>query len=630
LAAVGRVQARPVGRDEELAVLDQFLVTGGGFHGLVLVGGPGIGKSTLWNAGVAAAPERGSRVLSACASGAEARLAFAGLIDLFEDVGDETLATLPGPQQRALRVALLRIEPEGAAPEAGAIALGALNALRTLAALDRLLIAIDDVQWLDAPSADVLAFVIRRLDFEPIGFLLARRAGWASAVESAFGPSRAEQLEIGPLSLGAIRRLLATRLGLNLPRHVLRRVVDATLGNPLFALELGRMLVEEGVPAIGEELPVPDAVEDLVGTRVAGLPPAMRRLLLAVALSADPSASELEAIAGSDALAEAVDAGLLHIDGERVRASHPLLAAAARKHSQSALRRDLHLELARVVADEELRARHLALATEGTDRCWPESSGSLRRMPQRGACREAVELAEQALRLTPPSASERPDRVLALAGYLETAGERQRVTDLLMPELEFLPRGAARVRAWLLLSEGGAVKSYHDHARYFDRALAESRGDRGPRASVLAAQALNTVAEGVERIREAEAWAREALDEAMVGSPELEQLALRALSWARSLRGQPFEDACERFGDTADHAAHLMDSPGVVAGLRLAWRGEVERAREILTRFLALADVRGEAVSYAWLRLNVCELELRTGEAPSGRRSCTTRPTGPS
>jgi DNA replication protein DnaC len=82
LAAVGSVQARSVGRDQELAVLDQFLATGGGFRGLVLVGGPGIGKSTLWEAGVAGAQERGFRVVSARASSAEARLGFAGLIDL--------------------------------------------------------------------------------------------------------------------------------------------------------------------------------------------------------------------------------------------------------------------------------------------------------------------------------------------------------------------------------------------------------------------------------------------------------------------------------------------------------------------------------------------------------------------
>ena len=116
---------------------------------LVLTGGPGIGKTTLWEAGVAAARERGLRVLSARASGAEARLSFAALIDLLDGVGGEELAALPAPQLRALEVALLRTEATDVPPETGAIALGFLNALRALAARGPLLVAVDDVQWLD-------------------------------------------------------------------------------------------------------------------------------------------------------------------------------------------------------------------------------------------------------------------------------------------------------------------------------------------------------------------------------------------------------------------------------------------------------------------------------------------------
>src|SRR5262249_48593029 len=161
--------------------------------------------------------------------------------------------------------------------------------------------------------------------------------------------------------------------------------------------ELGRTLVDEGLPAIGEELPVPDAVEDLMGTRVSRLPPSTRRLLLAVALSADPRASQLAAIAGSDTLEDAIDAGLLHCEGERVRASHPLLAAAARKHSNRRSRRELHLELAHVVADQELQARHLALATETADDVLAGVVAvAAAHASTRGARRDAVELAEHA------------------------------------------------------------------------------------------------------------------------------------------------------------------------------------------------------------------------------------------
>jgi DNA-binding CsgD family transcriptional regulator len=595
-------------------VLDEFLEADSSVRALLLTGGPGIGKTTVWEAGIAAARKRGMRVLSTRASGAEARLSFAALIDLLDGVDGKDLAGLPAPQLRALEVALLRAEPAGAAPESGAIALGFLNALRALAAGEPLLVAIDDVQWLDSQSADALAFAARRLEGDAVGFLLAKRPGRSSVLERALEPG-VQRLEVGPLSLGAMRRLLSERLGLSLPRQLLRRLVDSTLGNPLFGLELGRSLVERGLPAVGEEIPVPDAVEDLLGTRVARLPGPVRRLLLAVALSADLSASQLAAIADSAAVEDAVEAGVLLVEGDRVRASHPLLAAVARKRSRSRARRKLHLELAGVVAGEELRVRHLALAADQPDaELAAIVEAAAAGASARGARQEAVELAEHALRLTPPDSSERSDRVLALAGYFETAGERQRITDLITPELDLLPRGGPRVRAWLLLCEGGAIRHYDEHRGYFEHALAESRGDPELRASVLASKAINFAAEGVERIREAEAWALEALPAATRAGPDVERLALRGLGWARSLLGYPIDDVCERFRIASDAASHLVDSPEPVAGLRLVWRGEVKEARVILTPFLSLADERGEAVAYAWLRLNMCELELRSGE----------------
>ncbi len=330
----------------------------------------------------------------------------------------------------------------------------------------------------------MLEFAAPRLETSAVHFLLSKRPGRTSPLERAIGPSSVERLDVGPLSLGGIRQLLHERLGLSLPRHLLRRLVDSTLGNPLFALELGRTLSEGDLPGPGEDLPVPDTVEDLLGTRIGRLPAPVRRLLLAVALSPDLTVGQLAAIADeTTTLDEAVEAGVLIIGGSSVRAAHPLIAAAAKKRSRPAVRRELHFELARVVDGEELRARHLALAAVGPDQELAETVAKAAAAAfARGARREAVELAEHALGLTPPESAERSDRLLALAGYLETAGERQRVTDLLTPELDSLPEGGARVRAWLLLSEGGAVTSYDDHAHYFARALADSQGDPGLRA----------------------------------------------------------------------------------------------------------------------------------------------------
>src|SRR6476659_5119313 len=191
---------RIVGREPELAALEAFLDPGGAPRAFVLSGEPGIGKTTVWGAGVDAGRRRGLRVLSARGSGAETRLSFAALIDLLDGVGGEELADLPRPQLHALEVALLRADATaGAPPEAHAIAIGFLNALRALAAREAVLVAIDDSQWLDAASGDALAFAARRLEAEPVAFLLARRPGPASGMERALERTT-ERLEMRSLS----------------------------------------------------------------------------------------------------------------------------------------------------------------------------------------------------------------------------------------------------------------------------------------------------------------------------------------------------------------------------------------------------------------------------------------------
>jgi DNA-binding NarL/FixJ family response regulator len=606
--------ARIVGREPELAAVREFFGARSSLPAFVLTGGAGIGKTTLWEVAVDVARERELRVLLARPSGAEAQLSFATLIDLFDGVDTDELAALPAPQLHTLRVALLRAEPRGVAAEPHAIAVGLLSALRALAARAPLLVAVDDIQWLDSPSADALAFAARRLEGDAVRFLLARRPGSTSALEQALESKGLERLEVVPLSLGAIRRLLSERLGLSLPRQLLRRIFESTLGNPLFALELGRALAERGSPEIGEDIPVPDAVEDLLGTRVARLPGPERRLLLAVALSADLRTTQLAAIADPVALDAAADAGLLIVEGDRVRPSHPLLAAAAKRHSRAGARRELHHELASVVADGELRARHLALATVHPDSELAATVAvAAAGASARGARQEAVELAEHALRLTPAEEAERSERLLVLAGYLEAAGEPQRVTDLLTPELDSLPPGAARVKAQLLLSEGGGVSSIWDHERHLERALAESQGDPVLRARVLAKMSSNAAATAVSRIRLAETWALEALPAARRAGPELERLVLYGLGWAQSLRGHPVDDLCERFRRVSRTAYWIAESPEHVAGQRLGWRGDVRGARTTLTRLRSLADEQGEEMSYALVGVFLCDVELRAG-----------------
>jgi hypothetical protein len=160
------------------------------------------------------------------------------------------------------------------------------------------LVAVDDWPWLDGASAGAVVFAARRLAGEDVRFLVARRVGRDTELERVAEPAGVVRVALGPLSFGAVSGLLAARLGEPLPRRVARLVFDTCGGNPLFAVELGRAVVERGVPEIGAGLPVPAVLGELFGARVAGLPPQVRRALLAVALSHGLTGDELAAVAG--------------------------------------------------------------------------------------------------------------------------------------------------------------------------------------------------------------------------------------------------------------------------------------------------------------------------------------------
>jgi DNA-binding CsgD family transcriptional regulator len=604
---------RIVGREAELTALDEVLHADGAPGALVLTGGPGIGKTTLWEAGVELARRGGLRVLSARGSDSETQLSFAAIIDLLDGVDREELGALPSPQLHALEAALLRAEPSGDPPPPAAISVGFLSALRALAAQQPLLLAVDDVQWLDAASAEAVAFAVRRLEGHPVRFLFAKRSRASSMLERAYGPKGLRRLEVVPLSLGATQRLLRQRLALSLSRHVLRRIVEATLGNPLFALELGRALAARGPLGIGEDVPLPDTVEELLGTRVGALAAPSRRLVLAVALSGELRTSQLAEIGPPAALDDALDSGVLVVDGDRVRPAHPLFATAARTSAGAGVRRELHLALAQLATDDESKALHLALATDRPDAELAATvAAAAADAASRGARHKAVLLAEHALRLTHDPAAERSDRVLTLGGYLVAAGEKQRLTELLTPEVETLPRGAPRVQALLLLTEG--VVGTNDEIRsYLLEALRESGSDAVLRASVLVELVVNDVVIRIEGIPAAEASALEALEVARGAGPDLERPALQAVGWARALRGRAIDDLVDRFRAASSAPAYMAESPERVAGQRLVWRGEIEQARALLTPLLALADERGESYSYVLQRLHMCQLELRVG-----------------
>ena len=238
-------------------------------------------------------------MLSCAPAEVEAALSYSSLADLLAGVEPEVLAVLPTPQRDALEVALLRAGPSGAVAGQRAVAMGALSVLEELAAATPVVVAIDDVQWLDRPSARVLEFAARRLESRPVGFLLSLRTGGSLplGLDRSLG-GRFDAIRVGPLSAGALHQLIKDRLGATFSRAELLRIHRATSGNPLFALELASSLLRAGAPAAGEALPVPDDVRELVAGRLRLLPGTTREMLFFAAAMPSPTVDTLRSAAG--------------------------------------------------------------------------------------------------------------------------------------------------------------------------------------------------------------------------------------------------------------------------------------------------------------------------------------------
>ncbi len=445
-----------IGRDEELGAIQAFLAEARqGPRALVLSGEPGIGKTVLWEHGVEEAERGFDLVLVHRAIEAEASLSFAGLSDLLEPVMEGVVSSLPPPRRRALEVALWLAEPGEQPPEPGAIGLAVLDVLRALAAEGPLVVALDDIQWLDAASALVLQLAVRRLREEPVSLLATlRTAPEISApleLARAYREERFEELRVGPLTLAATHSLLKERLGLALTRPELARFGELTAGNPFFALELGRELVRTNTrPAIGRTLPVPEGLRELLGERLARLPAETVDVLLQVAALARPSVDLVAAAHGDRervlrALEEAEREGVVQLDDSRIRFSHPLLASICYEQAPVWKRRAVHRVLAGSIGDIEERARHLALAAEGPDAAVAaELDEAGEQAASRGATAGAAELLELAAELTPDSPLDKQRRRLRAAHFHRLAGNGDVAAAILEQLRSEVPAGADR------------------------------------------------------------------------------------------------------------------------------------------------------------------------------------------
>jgi DNA-binding CsgD family transcriptional regulator len=443
------VTSELVGREEELAAVAAFLdEPHDGPGALMLEGDAGIGKSTLWLAGVEHAHERGLRVFSSRPAEAERGLAHAGLGDLFDTVLDEVRPELSPPRRRALDVALLRDGASGEPVDHRAVAVGVRDVLHVLASAAPIVVAVDDAQWLDPSSSGALAFALRRLEASSVLVLLSRRpASGRTALERALR-ARMQRLPIGPLSVGAIHALLRDRLGRPFARQTLLRIHEQSGGNPFFALELARALDSQLDP--GRPPPVPETLDELLRARIAGLPASTRRALAFVAAAGSSTDALLER-AGVEAtvLDVALAAHVLERDGGTIRFAHPLLATVLYQDLGDE-RQDVHGRLAAIADDPLVRARHLALSRDAADADVADAlDAAVVAARDRGATAAAAELAEHALRLTPEDArNDRARRALAAARAEQRAGEWTRARTI---ATGLLDTTTARVRAETLM-----------------------------------------------------------------------------------------------------------------------------------------------------------------------------------
>ncbi len=378
--------------------------------------------------------------------------------------------------------------------------MGVADVLRNLAADSPLLVAVDDVQWVDAASEYALAFAARRLRSERVGFVLARRTDPSKlGAEASIGaaPSLADavdhrtRLTVGPLSVGGLGRLIHERLGIAHPRPLLVRLHEACSGNPFLALEISRSLLARTIElSPGEPFPVAAEVGPLVRDHLATLDREARRCLLIVAMSADPTLALVERVLGqgSDtAVDRACERGVLIADGSRLRPAHPLYASVASADAPPGERRALHAALAEAVDDPVQRAIHLAASVEGRDARVAEALADAGRIAfGRGAPSVAADLLDQAARLATATDDRAADLIEAAEAAI-AAGDPDRAEARLRTVLDEVPGGPRRAQALLALGDVLYIERPNDALPFLVAALDHTGGDPNLEATVHSA-----------------------------------------------------------------------------------------------------------------------------------------------
>lgn len=586
-----------VGRSAELEQVDELRRwMRDGLTVVTLTGEPGIGKSTIWAEAVRRARNDGVAVLEARPSESEAHLAFATLADLFDPVADRVRARLAPPLARALAVALLLEEPGAEPVDQRAVGSAALGAIRVLAAEGPTLIAIDDLQWIDQPSARALDFALRRARALPVGLLAsARSQGRADGPGLLEGAARAAHrswwVPVPPVSLGAFHEIIRQQLGHSVPRPTLARIHEASGGNPFYGLELARYI---GAGDPGAAPRVSPAVLELVAARMSGLGDQEQRLLLAVAIARGPSIELLARAlrSSSTAVRRLIDrcqeAGITVVESGRIRFAHPIFATAVYATADAAVRRGMHARVAAVTGDPETRARHLALGTADPDVAIAAAvEAAAHSARARGAPDIAAELAVHAHRLTPPAdADDLIRRGIDAAEYRLHAGDLVEARRLLGEVLVTCGPGPGRARALRVLGEiEYADTGYVAAAAAFEEAVSAAGDDAGLVSALERRLAYALMALG--KFDQVRAHAGRAFEHARGSADPIdraESLAVAAIAdllLGHGLRSDWIEEALALEDPRREMAIEMR--PSLIAGDMALYVGDLSRSVRMLS-----------------------------------------------
>jgi tetratricopeptide (TPR) repeat protein len=618
--------AEIVGRQTELHSIGSFLDAADLGPGLlVLDGEPGIGKTTLWEAGISEAANRGYMVMACRGAQSEVRLSYSAVADLFAEIGEDTLRALPQPQREAMEVVLLRSRASRSTIGRRLVAAASLAVIERLSEQRPLVIAADDFNWLDLPSRQVIEYVGKRIKGR-IGILISQRSGARESTNPVFtitGPNPMRRLDIGPLSLAAIHHLLRDRTGRVYPRPTLVRIHEASGGNPFFALELDRVLVRSR--GFGLRTRLPTSLAELTRARVEGLASPVRGVLLAAAALANPTVDVLRKVVGSNAaelLAVAEDLGIVELIGPRVRFTHPILASGIYGTASAAVRRAIHRRLATANLDIEERARHLALAATFND---PETISALDAAAEsarkRGAPAAAADLLELAIQL---GADDAQRKIRAAADHYE-AGDPLRAKELLEETIRMLSPSKLRAEALLLLASVRIFDdSYPEAANLLERALVDATGSGALGLQIEIQVELSYVEFNLGRMEAALSRCQGAVRHAEThGDPGLTACALALFSILRFMRGYGVDEpALERALalERPDQTPVIWLRPSMMASLIAMWSGRLNEAYVGLQNLHKECIEKGAENDLGFVEFHLETLACWLGDLATARR----------